>query len=91
MQALQLIATAEQSDSSLVTITTDNNALDEIAIYLRASYVVLDNAAIIKISQDTSYIANKVERYVLYFFIVPELGHNYTVYRAVVEYDETTQ
>lgn len=48
---------------------------------------MLNNAAVIKISQDTSYTMNKVQRYVLYFFVPPETGQNYIVYRAVVDLD----
>lgn len=82
-----MISTAEETDKSIVTVTSENSALNEIAIYLRASCVALDNAAIIKISQDSSYTVNKVVRYVFYFFVAPEVGQNYIVYRAVVDYD----
>lgn len=60
-------------------------------IYLRASYVLLDNAAVIKVSQDISYTANNQERYVLYFFSPPQPTSNYTIYRAIVDYDATTE
>ena len=37
-----------------------------------------------------SYNVNQKERYIIYFFIGPEPGENYLVYRAIVDYDETT-
>lgn len=52
---------------------------------------MLDNTAVIKISQDISYNANNQERYVLYFFSPPQPSSNYTVYRAIVDYDATTE
>ena len=51
--------------------------------------MTLDNAVVIKTSQDIS-ITNK-ERHVIYFFIGPEPGQDYIVYRAIVDYDETTE
>lgn len=58
-------------------------------LYLRVSYTILDKSAIIKISQDSSFVGN-VFRYVLYFFIAPQKNSNYQVYRAVADYDTTT-
>ena len=58
---------------------------------MRASYVVLEKAAVIKASQDTSNTANNKERYVIYFFVAPEQGEPKVVYRAIVDYDETTE
>lgn len=55
-------------------------------IYLRASYVVLDHFEVLKVTQDTSVTGN-IERYVLYFFLGPDAGTNYVVYRAIVDYD----
>ena len=90
MDALQLINAAESTDKSLGPVDNNNLAVDEIIIYLRASYIALDNAAVIKVSQDISYNHKDKERYVLYFFIAPEAGSTYKVYRAIVDYDETT-
>jgi hypothetical protein len=58
---------------------------------LRASYVILDNAAVIKVSQDISYTAEGKERYVVYFFVAPEAGQTYIIYRAIVDYDASTE
>lgn len=45
----------------------------------------------IKVSQDISYNTNNKERYVLYFFKAPEAGENFIVYRAIADYDSTTE
>lgn len=58
MQALQLISTAESADKSLGPVDAANPAIDEIAIYLRASYIALEKAAVIKVSQDLSFNSN---------------------------------
>ena len=91
LSALQLIADAESTDTTLGPVDAENPAIDEVVIYLRASYVVLDNAAVIKVSQDLSFNSNAKERYVLYFFSSPAAGQNYTVYRAIVDYDISTE
>lgn len=88
---MKLITTGESNDKSLVTITSDNAGVDEIVIYLRASYVVLNDAAVIKVSQDSSYLNKDVERYALYFFVQPTPTTNYTVYRAIADFDSTTE
>lgn len=58
-------------------------------VYLRASYVLLDNSAVIRVSQDVTRSGDTL-RYVLYFFLAPLPGEHYQVYRAVVDYDTTT-
>lgn len=88
---MQLINKVESSDKALAPVDSSNPAVDEVIIYLRASYVLLDNTAVIKVSQDISYNANNQERYVLYFFSPPQPTLNYTVYRAIVDYDATTE
>ena len=55
---------------------------------MRASYAILDHYEVLKVSQDTSANAN-IERFVLYFFLGPAAGSNYTVYRAIVDYDKS--
>jgi hypothetical protein len=87
LQARQLITNAESSDKTLQPVDSANSAVEEVIIYLRASYVALDDAAVIKISQDISYTANNKERYVLYFYVAPEAGKTYIIYRAIVDYD----
>jgi len=75
----------------LAPIDSSTPAIDEIIIYLRASYVILDNAAVIKVSQDISYTVEGKERYVIYFFVAPQPGVTYIVYRAIVDYDASTE
>lgn len=58
LQALQLITDAESVDKTLSPVDMANAAIDEVVIYLRASYPVLDNTAVIKISQDISFNVN---------------------------------
>lgn len=91
IQALQIITDAESTDSTLASVDSSNPAIDEIVIYLRASFIVLDKTAVIKITQDISFNSNNKERFVLYFFVAPQPGKTYIVYRAVVNYDSTTE
>lgn len=58
LQALQLIDSAESSEKELVPVTTTTSAIEDIVIYLRASYAILDHYQAIKVSQDTSANAN---------------------------------
>ena len=71
---MKKISDVESQDKTIAPVDSSNPAIDEIVIYLRASYVVLDKAAVIKTSQDISYNANGKERYVIYFFLGPEPG-----------------
>jgi hypothetical protein len=73
----------------LIPLSKSTPSIDEIVLYLRVSYAILDNSAVIKISQDSAFTGD-VLRYVLYFFIAPQKNSNYQVYRAIADYDTTT-
>lgn len=72
----------------MAPVTTTSSTIEEIVIYLRASYVVLDHFEVLKVTQDTSFTGS-TERSVLYFFLGPDAGTNYIVYRAIVDYDNS--
>lgn len=73
---MEKINDAESKDKTIGPVDPSNPAIDEIILYLRASYVVLEKSAVIKTSQDISYNVNGKERYILYFFIGPEPGQS---------------
>ena len=85
LEALQLITNVESKDKTLAPVDSSSPAIDEIIIYLRAKYITIDNAVVIKTTQDVSITPK--ERFVIYFFIAPEPGQDYIVYRAIVDYD----
>jgi hypothetical protein len=67
----------------------DLAALPDIVLYLRATYMLLDSAPVIKVSQDKATLGS-APRYVLYFFLSPAPGQNYSVLRAITDYDTST-
>ena len=58
-------------------------------LYLRASYDLIEDAAILKVSQDENPV-ERATRFIIYFFIAPDAGKQYKVYRAIADYDFTT-
>lgn len=82
-EAIELIEEDQNPDfETIVELTNIDHSLENVIKYLRGKYYIIHNSGIIRIVSQPK--TSTVHRYKIYFF--KQIGSNYHVYRAVVDY-----